>query len=103
MVWSSLSRLVLCFVAVLQTTWHKCCRILSTGQPIVCHLWWQAHCEEVEHDDDFMYDCEEVEIVESIEDALPEARVPGLGRVLWGVIFWVVLVVWCKRACLSHG
>jgi len=36
---------------------------------------FQAHCEEVEHDDDFMYDCEEVEIVESIEDALPEGSI----------------------------
>eukprot|EP00300_Choanocystis_sp_HF-7_P004647 c13627_g1_i2.p1 GENE.c13627_g1_i2~~c13627_g1_i2.p1 ORF type:complete len:372 (-),score=76.15 c13627_g1_i2:51-1166(-) len=32
---------------------------------------FQTHCEEFEHDDDFMYDCEEVEIVESIDDPLP--------------------------------
>ena len=28
----------------------------------------------VEHDDDFAYDCEEVEVVESGDDSVPEGR-----------------------------
>jgi len=32
---------------------------------------FQAHCGEVEHDDDFMYDCEEVELVINDTDELP--------------------------------
>ena len=36
---------------------------------------FQAHCMEVEHDDEFMFECEEVELVESIDDALPEGSI----------------------------
>merc|ERR1712216_1120709 len=36
---------------------------------------FQVHCMEVEHDDKFMYECEEVEIVESIDDELPEGSI----------------------------
>ena len=30
---------------------------------------FQEHCGEVEHDDDFAYDCEEIEVTETVEDA----------------------------------
>merc|ERR1711970_1697938 len=32
---------------------------------------FQAHCAEVEHDEDFMYDCDEVELVLNQDDELP--------------------------------
>lgn len=35
----------------------------------------QAHCGEVEHDDDFTYDCEQVEVVLTEDDALPDGSV----------------------------
>jgi hypothetical protein len=36
---------------------------------------FQAHCGEVEHDDDFCYDCEEVEVVIEAGEALPEGSI----------------------------
>lgn len=36
---------------------------------------FQAHCGEVEHDDDFTYDCEQVEVVIGADEALPESHV----------------------------
>lgn len=35
-------------------------------------LIWQVHCGVVEHDDDFSYECETVEVVISADEALPE-------------------------------
>ena len=29
---------------------------------------FQSHCEEVEHDDDFAYDCTEIEVTEEVSD-----------------------------------
>lgn len=34
-----------------------------------------SHCGEVEHDDDFAYDCEEVEVVIEGDEALPEGAI----------------------------
>ena len=36
---------------------------------------FQEHCGEIEHDDDFAYDCEEVDVVEEGDDAVPEGRI----------------------------
>lgn len=36
---------------------------------------FQEHCSVVEHDDDFAYDCEQVEVVISAGEALPEGSV----------------------------
>ena len=36
---------------------------------------FQEHCTTVEHDDDFTYDCEQVEVVISAGEALPEGSV----------------------------
>ena len=36
---------------------------------------FQAHCGEVEHDDDFTYDCEQVEVVVGAGEALPDSHV----------------------------
>lgn len=36
---------------------------------------FQAHCGEVEHDDDFCFDCTEVEVVEAGGDPVPEGRI----------------------------
>lgn len=36
---------------------------------------FQVHCMEVEHDDDFSFMCEEVEIVEAGDDPTPEGRI----------------------------
>lgn len=36
---------------------------------------FQAHCGEVEHDDDFAYMCDEIEIIESGDTTPPEDRV----------------------------
>ena len=36
---------------------------------------FQEHCGEVEHDDDFCYDCEEVEVVIEADEALPEGSI----------------------------
>ena len=33
------------------------------------------NCMEVEHDDEFMFECEEVELVESKDDALPDGSI----------------------------
>ena len=36
---------------------------------------FQAHCGEVEHGEDFAYDCEQVEVVVGADEALPEGNV----------------------------
>ena len=36
---------------------------------------FQEHCMEVEHDDDFAYDCSDVEVVESGDEPVPEGRI----------------------------
>mmetsp|Transcript_5259 Transcript_5259/g.6841 ORF Transcript_5259/g.6841 Transcript_5259/m.6841 type:complete len:380 (+) Transcript_5259:90-1229(+) len=36
---------------------------------------FQSHCGEVDHDDDFAYDCSEVEVVEQGDDPIPEGRI----------------------------
>jgi predicted NAD-dependent protein-ADP-ribosyltransferase YbiA (DUF1768 family) len=36
---------------------------------------FQSHCGEVDHDDDFAYDCSEVEVVEKGDDPVPEGRI----------------------------
>jgi hypothetical protein len=36
---------------------------------------FQAHCGEVEHDEDFTYECEQVEIVIGADEALPDGSV----------------------------
>eukprot|EP00965_Chrysotila_dentata_P179586 5929503-Pleurochrysis_carterae.AAC.4 len=36
---------------------------------------FQQHCAAVEHDEDFIYDCEEVEIVVSEGDAMPDSSI----------------------------
>jgi ribA/ribD-fused uncharacterized protein len=40
-----------------------------------CTLPHQVHCSEVEHDDDFAYDCSEVELVEEGDAAVPDGRI----------------------------
>jgi len=36
---------------------------------------FQEHCSTVEHDDDFAYDCEQIEVVVGCDEALPEGNV----------------------------
>ena len=37
--------------------------------------WFQEHCGEVDHDDEFCYDCSEVEVVEEGDEAVPSDRI----------------------------
>lgn len=51
----------------------------------------------MEHDDDFAYDCEEVEVVESGDDGVPEGRL-DLGSDNVRCLFVVVVVCFqCGR------
>mmetsp|Transcript_13363 Transcript_13363/g.34137 ORF Transcript_13363/g.34137 Transcript_13363/m.34137 type:complete len:387 (+) Transcript_13363:41-1201(+) len=49
-------------------------KCLGCGAILNDNLAFQEHCMTVEHDEDFAYDCEEVEIVESGDDAVPDDR-----------------------------
>ena len=50
----------------LRTRMRKRIKCLGCGVVVVSTDAFQLHCEEVDHDDDFCYDCEEIEVVEVV-------------------------------------
>jgi len=48
---------------------------------------FQAHCGEVEHDDSFAYECEEVELVIEADEALPEGAIDLTDEVKYFTFF----------------
>mmetsp|Transcript_18251 Transcript_18251/g.34139 ORF Transcript_18251/g.34139 Transcript_18251/m.34139 type:complete len:217 (+) Transcript_18251:70-720(+) len=50
----------------LRTRKRKRIKCVGCGVVVVDTDAFQRHCEEVDHDDDFCYDCEEIEVVEMV-------------------------------------
>lgn len=49
-------------------------KCLGCGAILEDNQAFQEHCMSVEHDDDFAYECDEVEVVEAGDDAVPDGR-----------------------------